>query len=433
MIQTPWLFPEEHRQVVQRLYDFGLLKISNKRDLPLKSGGYTDVYINLRDARNNPEAIRFIAELFAIPLNRIRPDRFVEIPDSVSCFAGPLAIETRIPYLTIREQAKLGRVADAKVIGNPVQHEYVVMIDDVVTDGASKEAPYQECINRDLDIDVLVVAVDRQQGWKKRFADKGIKMNVWPGMTLHDVRRQLIELGKMQRCDPAVEKNNPIILALDGKNWDEILPTIDRLRTTGCILKVNDLLVGEGIEHLLPNLSVYGRVMADLKGHDIPNTVANICKHLRSCPPWAVTIHASGGPKMITAAREALAGTETKILAVTVLTSLDPKTCEEIYTRQPINQVLKLAEIADSAGADGFVCSPQEADTLRRKYPNKLLVTAGIRSAGKNANDQERIATPRNAIENGANHLVIGRQILESPDPVAEVNRIVAEELGITL
>jgi len=436
IIQTPWLFPEEHEWVVRNLYNFGLIKISSKRDLPLKSGGKTDIYISLRDARNNPAAIKFIADLFSLPLRRLNPDRFVEIPDSVSCFAGPLAINTGIPYFTIREQAKDGRVSDAKRIGQPVWGENVCLIDDVITDGASKVIPYQECQRLGLNVQSLIVLVDRQQGWRKHLAKAEVNanMNVWAGMTLHDVRFQLIKMGLIKRCEEENERINPIIVALDGKSsWEEILPIVDPLRTTGCILKVNDFLFGDGIDHLLPKLSIYGRVMADLKSHDIPNTVANTCKRLKAYPPWAVTVHASGGEEMVKAATETLYDTDTKVLAITVLTSINEKTGEEIYSRRPLEQVIKLAEIAARAGAHGFVCSPEEVATLRELYPNKTLVTPGIRSAGVDADDQARLATPKAAIERGASNIVLGRQILGAPNPVAEMKRVLIEELGLTL
>ena len=139
---SPWLSPDEQAWVVEQLLRFGLIKFDNQRRLPLKSGGKTDVYINLRDARNNPEAIDFIANLFAAPLRRLGLDRFVEVPDSVSCFAGPIAMKTGLPFLTIRGKAKEGRVADAKIIGTPRVGDQVGIMDDVITNGASKIVPY---------------------------------------------------------------------------------------------------------------------------------------------------------------------------------------------------------------------------------------------------------------------------------------------------
>lgn len=430
-MRAPWLDPEEQEEVIRGLLRYELLKFSNKRDLPLKSGGKTDVYINLRDARNHPEAIGFISRFFANALWRLPITRFVEVPDAVSCFAGPISIMTGLPYLTIREQAKEGRVAKAKVIGSAEKGEEIAILDDVVTDGASKIEPYRECIRMGLTVHSLVVLVDREQGWKKKFAELGIDLEVWPGMTLHDVRRYLVHSGLMERCDSALEAKNPIIVALDGKDWEGILPTIDALRTSGCIFKVNDLLFDEGMKNLLPDLSVYGRVMVDVKGHDIPNTLENIAKRLKKHAPWGVTVHASGGEEMIRKTVEALKGTPTKVLAVTVLTSLDEKSCKEIYTCMPAEQVWVLAAIAHRAGAHGLVCSPEEAKELRERYPEMTLVTPGIRSEGVDKGDQKRVGTPKAAIENGASNLVMGRQILGAPDPVAEVIRVLKDELAV--
>ena len=192
---------------------------------------------------------------------------------------------------------------------------------------------------------------------------------------------------------------------------------------------MNDLVFNEGIKNLLPNLSVYGRVMVDLKCHDIPNTVANTCRHLREHSPWAVTVHGSGGKKMIQAAKSELCSL-TKVLVITVLTSIDDETGEEIYHCMPFEQVLTLAEIAHNAGADGLVCSPLEVKELRNRYPDMILVTPGVRSADAEVGDQARVSTPKVAIDNGANYVVMGRQILGAPDPVAEVNRVWYHELS---
>jgi orotidine-5'-phosphate decarboxylase len=434
MSDTPWLTPEEQQEVVNRLLRWGLIKFDNKRELPLKSGGKTDIYINLREARGVPKAIKFLSRLFENPLNRLNVKSFVEVPDSVSCLAGPLSIKTGIPYLTVRGQAKEGRVANARVIGRPVSGKKVCILDDVITDGASKVVPYRECQQLGLRSKALVVLVDRQQGWQQYFASQGIDLPVWSGMTLHDVRRHLITtFGVMERCDKNVEKSNPIIVALDGKSWEQVLLVVDRLRTTGCILKVNDLLFDQGIDHLLPELSVYGRVMADLKCHDIPQTVENTCLRLRPHKPWAVAVHGSGDGEMIKAAVKTLEGSSTKVLAVTVLTSLGRDGCEKIYSCQPMDQVLRLAKIASDAGADGFVCSPEEVKELRLRYSSMTLVTPGIRSVGTPTDDQARISTPTVALESGANHLVMGRQILRADDPVAEVKRLLEDELAINL
>lgn len=426
-----WLTPLEQEEVVKNLVRFGLYKADNQRQLPLKSGPKTDVYIDLREAKKNPEALLWLGDIYSNPLRRLKPDRFAEIPDSVSCFAGVLSVQTDIPYITIREEAKEGRVAKAKTIGEAYYGETVCIIDDVITDGQSKISPYKECLATGLEIFPLIVLVDRQEGWKQTFATKGIPMEVWSGMTLHHVRKYLIDHGIMQRCDPALEEKNPLIIALDGMDWETALSIMDPLRTTGCIFKVNNLLLYKGIETLIPDLQVYGRIMADLKIHDIPHTANNIIKHLQENPPWAVTVHGTGGEEMVKAVVDGLKNTPTKVLVVTVLTSIDEKTGVEIYNRLPAEEVKILAAIAKRAGAHGLVCSPEEVKDLREAYPEMLLVTPGIRSSEVGKDDQKRTGTPAQALADGSNHLVMGRQITQAKDPVLEVQRLFKEELNI--
>jgi orotidine-5'-phosphate decarboxylase len=430
---APWLTPEERFEIIEQLIRYRLIKWDNLRNLVLKSGGTTDIYVNLRNARNIPKASPYVARVFANAIFRLNPDRFIEVPDAITPYSSRIAELVNIPYLTVRKEAKEGRVADAKFVGECFPGERVCIYDDVITDGQSKLGPYQECLARDLKILPLVVLVDRQQGWKKKFVELGINMDIWPGMTLHDIRRHLIENGYMERCDPDLEEKNPMIIGMDKGSWEEHLPLADRIRTTGCILKVNDLLWNEGIKNLTPNLQVYGRVMADIKGHDISNTLANISSHFLPFPPWAVTVHGSGGKEMIEAVVNKFKGTPTKVLVVTLLTSIDPRTCEEIYARQSIEQVRALAKIGYRAGAHGFVCSVEETEELRKAYPEKLIINPAIRSAGKTVagDDQSRKGTPEGAIALGANHIVMGRQITQAKDPSAEVLRVLKEELNV--
>lgn len=425
-----WLSPVEQETVIDAMLKYGILKISNLRDLPLKMGGTTDIYVNLRQARNHPEAIRFFGDMFANPVRRLRADRIAEIPQAVSCFAGYMSVATGLPMVTVRETPKGGRVSDANIIGEMKHGEHIALFDDVITDGASKFDGFKAITSKGAR-PTLVVAVDRQQGWQEKFTRLGINMPVWSGMTLHDIRSYLIRKGYMERCQMVKEMNNPIILALDGKSWDEILPIIDQLRPTGTIFKVNDLAVSMGTDTLLPKLHTYGRVMLDLKDYDIPNTVANRCKRVAIHSPWAVTVHASGGRDMIAAAVKSFESTTTHVLAVTVLTSFDRHTCTEVYHRLPLSQVKSLAKLAWEAGARGFVCSPLEATTLRNMYPKAIIVTPGVRSPGAEVGDQKRVDTPAKALALGANHVVMGRQILEAADPAAELKRVLEQELGI--
>lgn len=423
-----WMTPWEQEVAIKAMLRYGILKWSNARDLPLKSGGTTDIYVNMRQARNHPEAMDFFARMFSNPLGRLDVDRFAEVPQAVTCFSGQIAKQISKPLVTIRETAKGGRVSDANIIGDIRHGDLIGLYDDVITDGASKLPGYRTILSRGGK-PILVVAVDRQQGWQNTFAKAGINMPMWAGMTLHDIRTFLIKKGLMERCDAEAEKNNPIIIALDGKSWEEILPVADQLRTTGTILKVNDLAMGEGVANVVPKLQVYGRVMVDLKAHDIPATVSNISKRVAVHNPWAFTFHASGGPEVAEVVQTAFKGTGTILLAITVLTSIDEKTGEEIYTRRPLEQVKALAKMMWDAGIRGFVCSPKEAPTLREMFPKATIVTPGVRSKGTAKGDQKRVTTPVEAMEGGADYIVGGRQFFGAPDPVAEVNRVLTEEL----
>lgn len=163
-------------------------------------------------------------------------------------------------------------------------------------------------------------------------------------------------------------------------------------------------------------------VFLDLKLYDIPNTVAGAVRSLLPLAPNFLTIHASGGAKMVKAAAQQAAlarGGRPKILAVTVLTSFDAEGLAETgIVDGTTRQVLRLAGLALEAGADGLVCSPHEISTLREQFGNKpLLVVPGIRPTGAALGDQARVMTPKQAIEAGADYIVVGRPVTEAADP----------------
>ncbi len=171
-------------------------------------------------------------------------------------------------------------------------------------------------------------------------------------------------------------------------------------------------------------------VFLDLKYHDIPNTVAKAAKAAAALGASLFTLHASGGRRMIEAAREAVAGTETKILAVTVLTSLsDEMLQQEVGLSETAAQAVpRLAAQAVESGAHGIVCSPHEIGLVRAQVGSEpLVVTPGVRPAWAAADDQVRFMTPRQAHEAGANFIVVGRPILKHANPAQAVDLILEE------
>jgi orotidine-5'-phosphate decarboxylase len=173
-------------------------------------------------------------------------------------------------------------------------------------------------------------------------------------------------------------------------------------------------------------------VFLDVKLHDIPNTVAGAVRSILPLKPSLVTIHTSGGPAMMKAAADAAAeaGTERpKLIGVTVLTSLDDADLKAVgVTRSSTDQVVALAQLAKDSGLDGAVCSPLEVAALRAACgPDFMLVVPGIRPAGGEMGDQKRVMTPREALDAGADVLVIGRPITKADNPAAAAAAIAQE------
>jgi len=173
-------------------------------------------------------------------------------------------------------------------------------------------------------------------------------------------------------------------------------------------------------EHELP-------IFLDLKLHDIPNTVEKAVQALAPLAPAVLTVHAAGGRAMLAAAKAA-APPETKVVAVTVLTSLDTVDLAEAgVIGSPAEQVRRLAELAREAGVDGIVCSGAEVAAAKADWPDGFFVVPGVRPAGADVADQKRIVTPRQALAEGASILVIGRPITAAVDPARAIADIAAD------
>lgn len=197
------------------------------------------------------------------------------------------------------------------------------------------------------------------------------------------------------------------------------------------MLKVGlELFAAEGPAAVRAIAALGRPVFLDLKLHDIPNTVEGAARSAAATGAKLLTVHAAGGPAMVKAAVKG-AGPGVRVLAVTVLTSIDAATLEAIGLAGPPEQaVLRLAKLAVEAGAGGLVCSPHEVKAVRAAVgAGPLLVVPGVRPAGAAIGDQARVATPAAAVADGADVIVVGRPLYASPDPVAAA-RAIAGEIG---
>ena len=222
-----------------------------------------------------------------------------------------------------------------------------------------------------------------------------------------------------------------LIVVLDASSGTEALETVSACE--GCQwFKIGGQLFTHCGPDIVHSVTSLGKdVFLDLKFHDIPNTVARSAEAAAALGARLCTLHASGGRTMIGAAREAVEGSGTRILAVTVLTSLSEAMLrEEVGFRDgPSAAVPRLAQMAVDAGAHGIVCSPLEIEAVREAVgPEPLIVTPGIRPAWSSADDQQRFATPRQAAKAGASMIVVGRPIVRHKNP-SEAVRLILEEL----
>jgi orotidine-5'-phosphate decarboxylase len=222
---------------------------------------------------------------------------------------------------------------------------------------------------------------------------------------------------------------SPVIVALDFARAREALALAERLSPAECRLKVGkELFTAEGPAVVRALQDRGFELFLDLKFHDIPNTVAAAVATAADLGVWMVNVHASGGRRMMVAARERLqqGGYATKLIAVTVLTSMERADLADVgLDIEPLEQVRRLAALTADCGLDGVVCSAQEAAMLRgARGPGFLLVTPGIRPADSDAGDQRRIMTPEQAVAAGVSYMVIGRPVTQAADPAAALRAI---------
>ncbi len=238
-------------------------------------------------------------------------------------------------------------------------------------------------------------------------------------------------------ASPLDEARKRLIVALDVPDAAAAARLVERLDGQCLWFKVGlELFVAAGPAVIDPLLNKGFSVFLDLKFHDIPNTVAGAVRSAAALGVQMMTLHAGGGPAMLAAAQAALEGLTSppELLAVTMLTSMDKAQTEAIgIARSPAEQVELLARMGMEAGMRGFVCSPQEVESLRSLTgPNGILVVPGIRPAGTEIGDQRRIATPGEALRCGASYLVVGRPVTQAADP-AESAAAILDEMAVRI
>ena len=226
--------------------------------------------------------------------------------------------------------------------------------------------------------------------------------------------------------------NKPVIVALDFPDPQQAFDLASALDPGQCRVKIGKELFTRSGPDIVRQLANSGfEIFLDLKFHDIPNTVAGACAAATDLGCWMINVHAMGGRAMMEAAAERLAHYRARplLVAVTVLTSMgDPALAEICYGKSASDAVDVLTELSLQAGLDGVVCSAQELHRIKQQHGSKpVTVCPGIRPANTAAQDQQRIATPKFALDAGADYLVIGRPITRAADPSAALNDVYAE------
>jgi orotidine-5'-phosphate decarboxylase len=225
---------------------------------------------------------------------------------------------------------------------------------------------------------------------------------------------------------------SPLIIALDFAQPQQALALAKQLGAQRCYVKVGkELFTRSGASLVTQLVDLDFKVFLDLKYHDIPHTVAKACQAAAELGVWMLNVHALGGRDMLIAARDSLENYPQRplLIAVTLLTSLGQEDLSGIGLHGSLqDNVLRLARLSKAAGLDGLVCSPQEIQLIRQNVDdNLLLVTPGIRPTSSIQDDQKRTMTPKQALQAGANYLVIGRPVIAASNPLQALTDIEAE------
>lgn len=238
-----------------------------------------------------------------------------------------------------------------------------------------------------------------------------------------------------------MNNDDRLIVALDFPTMEEAVATVEELGDSVSYYKVGmELYYSAGRDMLAYLKAANKNVFLDLKLQDIPNTVAKSLAVLTKLGANMMNVHAVGGGKMMAEAAKSVASAalelgieRPKLIAVTILTSMDDEQFNDLNYKNTIaEQVVALAKLAKASGLDGVVASPMEALAIRKACGDDfLIVTPGVRPKGSSLNDQSRVATPSGAFKNGASHIVVGRPITKTENKIKAANDIVAEIRGV--
>ena len=259
------------------------------------------------------------------------------------------------------------------------------------------------------------------------------QVECWPficSAPLRAHRRKGLVMTSVTSSTSRVITDSPVVVALDYNKRDAALAFVDGIDPRDCRLKVGKEMFTLFGPQIVRDLQQRGfDVFLDLKFHDIPNTTAHAVAAAADLGVWMVNVHASGGARMMTAAREALTafGKDAPLLiAVTVLTSMESSDLLDLgITLSPADYAAKLALLTKNCDLDGVVCSAQEAVRFKQELGQAFkLITPGIRPAGCDAGDQRRIMTPEQAQTAGVDYMVIGRPVTQSADPAQTLRSI---------
>jgi len=230
-----------------------------------------------------------------------------------------------------------------------------------------------------------------------------------------------------------VSELSPLILALDVEDMERALWLVEETSEFVDVYKVGPILFVKYGPRIVEEVAKRGKkVFLDLKFHDIPNTVRKAVESASSMGVYLLTVHLSGGRRMLEAALSGKSHGTPLILGVSVLTSMDERDLREVGIDCGVgDQVARLVSIGKRAGIDGFVCSTREISLVKDLVPDALLVVPGVRPAGSSLGDQKRVATPSEAVKMGADFIVVGRPIYGAESPYLAARAIV-EELSST-